>query len=309
MDLVIKLISSVWFWVDVVLASCGGLVVYCGLKIEKEAERLLVPSDFRPDIFEDVIAPYKVKIERGWRILMTGIVMEVVAALIISVVSGLEIADANDQASKANERVSNNEVHVAELTKESVGLRTIGENAKESAARAKESEARAIAEAEKSKTEREKAESGRLELEKQLLALIEKTKVRNITPKTRADLALKLKGVPRGNVEIVMSDRDAECLAFGLEIKKSLIAAGFLNVAFSPRDIFRAVEMFPQLAESGTDLVICVKDEKSPPLCAAITLLCFRGDGFNADGWPYNAGLGTNDFQIWVLPKPIHPDE
>lgn len=154
-----------------------------------------------------------------------------------------------------------------------------------------------------------KSEVGRLELEKQVLKLVEKTRARSISSKARADLALKLKGVPMGNVEIVMSDRDAECLAFGIEIKKSLISAGFLNVDFSPRDVFRAVEMFPQLAGSGTDLVLCVKDAKSPPLCAAITLLCFRGDGVSADGWPYNAVLGTNDFQIWVLPKPIHPVE
>jgi hypothetical protein len=120
---------------------------------------------------------------------------------------------------------------------------------------------------------------------------------------------LQLHGVPKGNVEIIMSDKDAECMAFGLEIKKSLIDSGFPNVDFSPREIFRAVEMFPKLATSGTDLLFCVKNSSSPPLCSVLTLLCFKSDKINAEGWPYNDSLGTNDFQIWVLPKPAHPDE
>lgn len=106
MYLVVKLISSPLFWVDVALAVSGGIVVWWGLKIEKEAEKLLIPSDFKPDIFSDIVEPYKAKIERGWRILMIGIVMEVVAAFLISVISGLEIADLTDKAGKANERAA-----------------------------------------------------------------------------------------------------------------------------------------------------------------------------------------------------------
>ena len=200
-----------------------------------------------------------------------------------------------------NALISSN-VEIQGLIKDNKALFAIGETAKESASRAS-------ADADKAKTEREKAESGRLELEKQVLALVEKTKARNISPQARTNLALQLNGVPKGNVEIVMSDRDAECMAFGLEIKKSLVAAGFPNVVFSPRDIFRAVEMFPKLADSGTDLMFCVKNSSSPPLCSVITSLCLRNDGINADGWPYLDSLSTNDFQIWVLPKPIHPNK
>jgi hypothetical protein len=136
-----------------------------------------------------------------------------------------------------------------------------------------------------------------------------KLKPRNISPQARTNLALQLNWVPRGTVEIVMSDRDAECMAFGLEIKKALIAAGFQNVVFSPRDIFRAIEMFPEAANSGTDLIFCVKNASSPPSCAVLTLSCLRNDKIDARGWPYNDSLGTNDFQIWVLPRPIHIDE
>ncbi len=237
MDLVIKVISSVWFWIDVLLATSGGLVVYWGLKIEKEAERLLVPADFKPDIFEDVIAPYKAKIERGWRILMTGIVMEVVAALILSVISGLEIASANDQAAKATERVSTNELRVAELEKEAAQLLAVGETAKKSAAQATE-------EAEKAKTEHEKAETGRLvlqakvlELEQQAaqtgvnasnaLAFSKNALPRRLTNEQKLKLLSLLKNVPKAKFGWNIPPEVADAWGLGTDVGQVMVQAGF----------------------------------------------------------------------------------
>ena len=102
MNLVCKLLASPWFWLDIVLSVIGGVIVYWGLLVEKKAEKLLPPEDFKPDIFADVIKAQKREVDRGWRILMTGIVLEVVAAFGVSIISGLEIADLKDKTSSAN---------------------------------------------------------------------------------------------------------------------------------------------------------------------------------------------------------------
>jgi len=197
-------------------------------------------------------------------------------------------ADADIKAGRANERASTNEIQVGILSAKLLEL-----------AHQYDLSTNALAEA-NARLDQAHSEAGELEA---------KLKPRNISPQARTNLALQLNRVPKGNVEIIMSDRDPECMAFGLEIKKTLVAAGFPSVNFSPRDVFRAAEMFPELASSGTDLLFCVKNDSSPPLCSVLTLLCFRNDRINADGWPYNDSLGTNDFQIWVLPKPVHPNE
>jgi hypothetical protein len=101
MTLLLKLLSSLWFWLDFFLSISGGIIVWRGLLIEKRAEQMLPPSDFRPDIFGDIVEKYKSEVERGWRILMIGIIVEVIAALGISVISGLEIASLNDKAELA----------------------------------------------------------------------------------------------------------------------------------------------------------------------------------------------------------------
>jgi hypothetical protein len=79
------------------------------LLIEKRAEKMLPPKDFRPDIFGDIVEKYKSEVERGWRILMVGIIVEVIAALGISVISGLEVASLNDKAEQAGKDAANAE--------------------------------------------------------------------------------------------------------------------------------------------------------------------------------------------------------
>jgi hypothetical protein len=145
--------------------------------------------------------------------------------------------------------------------------------------------------------------SNNLSMQKELLALTEKTKARNVNSETRKDLIEKVRSLPKGKVEIIMFDGDGESVAFGINLKSALDNAGFETV-FSPRTIFRAFEMFPERATAKIDIAFCVKDSKSPPQSAVATVLSFRQGGIMADGWPYNDSLGTNDFQIWVLPRP-----
>jgi hypothetical protein len=96
------MVSSFWFWADVILGVSGGAVVWWGLNVEKAGEKMLLPSDFNPDIFNDIVQAAKSKMDRGWFILKIGIIIEVVAALGISVISGLETAELTDQSAIAN---------------------------------------------------------------------------------------------------------------------------------------------------------------------------------------------------------------
>ena len=88
------------------LVWLGGVIVAWGLRVEKLAERKLPPSDFKTDIFEDVVGEAKRGIERGWRILMAGIIIEVVAAFGISIISGLEVASLTLEARRAESKAN-----------------------------------------------------------------------------------------------------------------------------------------------------------------------------------------------------------
>lgn len=202
-------------------------------------------------------------------------------------------ADANKLAGEANERAAKFEREAGELFK-------VGEQAKQSTANAE-------VELEKAKTEREKAEAGRLELEKQVLALVKKTKVRTISKNAKDALNRILVGVPKGHIDIIMFDKDPESIAFGIELKGALIDAD-CSVSFSPKSIFN-LDIIPSIVESGYDLVFCVKDDSSPPLYSRLILGCLKNDNLKAGGWPYNKTLLDNDMQIWICPKAVHPDE
>lgn len=129
MSIVHHLITSPWFWLDVLLSISGGIIVWKGLLIEKRAEKMLPPEDFGKDIFGDIVRKYKKEVERGWRILMIGIIVEVVAALGISIISGLESAvlnakaeQAEKEAAQANERAVITESNIVVLSKATVEL-------------------------------------------------------------------------------------------------------------------------------------------------------------------------------------------
>lgn len=64
---------------------------------------MIPPSEFDGDrdIYSDIVKAQKKEEHRGWKILMTGIVIEVVAAFGITVISGLETARLSDKAAFA----------------------------------------------------------------------------------------------------------------------------------------------------------------------------------------------------------------
>ena len=124
MELVLKLVFSPWFWADIILSVTGGLIVFWGLVIEKRAEKYSPPADFKPDIFADIADAQKAELERGWRILMLGIVFEVVAALGISVISSLEIADLTDKAEQAGKDAADTKLQVGVITQTNLQLET-----------------------------------------------------------------------------------------------------------------------------------------------------------------------------------------
>jgi hypothetical protein len=132
MTLLIKLLESPWFWLDVFLSVFGGLIVWRGLSIESNAETLLPPDSFRRDIFGDIIERYRSEIKHGEKLVRIGVIIEVVAALGISIVSGLESATLSErtsqaekdaavskqEAAQANERAANTESNNLVLQKE-----------------------------------------------------------------------------------------------------------------------------------------------------------------------------------------------
>lgn len=312
-----RLISAfgIWGWVDILGASillfgCGGELWLLLNKLPEHNERRasLKGCWMFLDRAESIIRLIGVRLNFIRPRKFSDLKEHLLEGFFISLVAigvGMEMCSlpfSLSESAKSNELAGQAKESASKFEREAGELYKVGEQAKEATTKA-------LVELEKAKTEREKAESGRLELEKQVLELVKKTKARIISPKGTADLTFQLNGVPKGNVEIIMSDRDAECMAFGLEIKKSLLAAGFPRVDFSPRDIFRVVEMVPETANSGKDLLFGVKNSSHPPLCSVITLNCLNINGINASGWPYNDGLSTNDFQIFVLPKPVHPEE
>jgi hypothetical protein len=95
--MVVRLISSGWFWLELFIAVIGGVIYFWGHWIERRAERFLPPESFRDDIFGDIVLRYKTEMERGWKILMFGIAFEVIAAFAITVSAGLERVDSKER--------------------------------------------------------------------------------------------------------------------------------------------------------------------------------------------------------------------
>lgn len=103
MHLLIKLISSPWFWVDVFFGTIGALIVVKGLTLESRAEKLEIPEDFKPDLFQDIINRQKALLRRGEKLVLIGCLIEAIASFVLSIISGLEIADLNDNAARAEQ--------------------------------------------------------------------------------------------------------------------------------------------------------------------------------------------------------------
>jgi hypothetical protein len=86
--MLLSTLSSSWLFVLLTsfAASIGGVFVFYGLWLEKQAE-----EEVFPDVWVDKAKSRKLKVIRGWRILMTGIGVEILAAIILNVVSVLEL--------------------------------------------------------------------------------------------------------------------------------------------------------------------------------------------------------------------------
>lgn len=241
MNLVLKLISSPWFWADVVLSVAGGLIVYWGLSVEKKAEKFMPPADFRPDIFEDVIKLQKSELERGWRILMTGIVVEVVAALGISIISGLEIADLTDQASIANDDAK-------KAVKEAVAAKLqIGQIGITNAQLSLQIEA----------------------LRSNNLALELKLQPRIITPTQITNFIFLTEKIPKFPIRVSVGDANNETFQFALQIRGLLNKAGY-EVPDSDKNSLNGIFPIPNgvlwddiFTDKWTDIAILVKTNVS----------------------------------------------
>lgn len=84
-----------------VMAALGGIIVFWGLWIEKKADKKWYPNvdDFRS---------FKREAERGWKILMIGIIVEIVVGVWFAVRDGWEIRQINANAVKSeplNQRI------------------------------------------------------------------------------------------------------------------------------------------------------------------------------------------------------------
>jgi hypothetical protein len=202
MNSIEKLLCSAWFWLDILLSVSGGLVVWWGLVVEKKAEKFVIPSDFKQDIFQDLVDEQKKQLERGWRILMTGIVIEVIAALGISVMSGLEIADLTDKTANANLAAKQAESDSSEARKQA------GE-ANERAAN---------------------TESNNLVLQTLVLKLEAKSRWRTIEPEQKRNFIELTKKVLPFPIRVRMaSNANAETESYGNRIRELLDAAGFIE--------------------------------------------------------------------------------
>ena len=142
--------------------------------------------------------------------------------------------------------------------------------------------------------------STNLALQGKLQKLEAKTTDRLVNRTTRKELIDALSSyTPKGHIDLIMFQNDAECVAFGESLKEALIASGF------KADVRPA----PILNLSKTGLVIVSKYVYSTPPYEAIIFLIFLKNGMCPTGGWYDDSVGENDLKIYVCPKPILPDE
>jgi hypothetical protein len=192
MNLITALVSSLWFWIDVFFSVVGAVVVYWGLKIGGEAEHLIPPSDFKKDIFGDIVNRQKEIMERGHRIVMAGVVIEAVAALLLSVFSGLAIADSKERATNAEKLAIDGKVKIATLQSTNLLL-----------------------------------QAAFWETRSNVLALEAKQKDRTITAEQRKSFIDFLRNAPKGKIRQGTRHADRETTVFATKIFDMLSAADY----------------------------------------------------------------------------------
>lgn len=291
--MLIRLLSSPWFWADVALSISGGLLVYLGLKLEKEAEKLIPPSDFKPDVFEDVLRPLKQKMERGWRILMTGIVLEVIAAFGISVISGLEMADLTEKSESQRVRAEGMEIKIRELTA------VYGQSSN------------ALAEATNVLAQANglliDAESKLKQAEDEAQKIKTRLQPRTITPEQRKDFIDLLSSAPKGPVRIGATNPNQETRDFREAILSLVKEAGYQIQSYM--DYFSPITVHPM---PSIGVVVNAGNRPEEITSRAQTLAgAFRSIGIECklvihtptDNSP-DLQVATNEVLVFVFEKP-----
>lgn len=283
------MVSSFWFWADVFLGISGGLLVWWGLDMEKAGEKMLPPSDFRPDIFHDIVTNAKSKMDRGWLILKIGIVIEVVAAFGISVISGLEIADLTDKSAAAM-----------------LEAKQAGTNAAASYFAAKIAESNAAASNERAakfdadrvlvKKEAEEIRSTNLVLQIKLQQLEARMQDRTITDENRGKFIKLLQYTPKGSVAVFFNGASGgDAQNYAEQIREMIGSAGF--------DVGSSCSMVWTSGQIPKEVGIGVNNETNRPPFAGPIQQALRAIGIDAVGY-YDRAIGTNIVKIYVGDKP-----
>jgi hypothetical protein len=235
MNLLLKLISSPWFWADFVLSVIGGGLVFWGLKIEKDAEK-----KENLDVFVDEVRARKLKSERGWRILMTGIVVEVVAALGISVISSLEIADLNDKTAasylEAKEAGTNAAASYLEAKLAETNAAASNERAavaERDAAQANELAAKFDADRVEIAKQAEEIKGTNFVLQARVLELEAKVRDRTITPEQKMAFILDTNSFQQsGVIRLGGKNMSRETLDYVIQIDDMLTNSGYFITSY-----------------------------------------------------------------------------
>jgi len=278
MDLVVKLVSSPWFWADIILSISGGLIVAWGLAVEKKAEKKIPPPDFRPDIFADIAEAQKREVERGWKILMTGIVFEVVAAFGISVISGLEIADLKDKSAAATLEAK---------------------QAAKQAGEANERAAKFDADRVMVEKEAEEIRSTNFVLQARVLELEAKTQPRTITPRQREILAKMLRPADANEeIDFIYAAGNKEQKEYAESLEGILTNAGFkLKIDIG----------FLLTAPYAEGLTCGIKGADEYPANAVVIQNAFKAADIPCVWGVDRSIVAATNMSIWVGTKPTAP--
>lgn len=266
-----------------------------GLSIEKKAEKLLPPQDFKPDIFDSIIEAQKKEVERGWRILMVGVVVEVVAALGISIISGLEIADLSEKTAAAHLEAKQAETNSAASYERAA-------NAEKEAGQANERAAKFDADRVVIEKEAEEIRETNFLLQTKLVTLETAIKWRTITPDQETNLVKELKPFTQANlmlrfpVNVSVVGDIAESRRYAERISDVLTKCGF-DVKFDDGINFGM--------SKTNGLVFAVPPHmiKPIPIQATLILVAFRNEKIPVID-ETDDQVDNGILQIWVLPKP-----
>jgi hypothetical protein len=199
MTMLIKLLESPWFWVNVFFSVFGGIIVWRGLSIEANAEKLLPPDSFKADIFGDIIDRYKLEIRRGEKLVKAGVIIEVIAALGISIISGLESAALGERTSQAEKDAGFARLQVVSLSNDTVRV----------------------------SVNLEEAKSNNLILRSNIVVLERELQPRRITMEQRTNFIALTQLIPKIPIKILIGQEGSDTEDFAKDLREMFTMAGF----------------------------------------------------------------------------------